>query len=48
MNDILSNLSSPDGIKFNISLDMVSVTYLAAAAVLSGVIIALISKKMIK
>ena len=48
MNDIFSNLVSPDGIKFNISLDMISVTYLAVAAILAGVIIALISKKLIR
>ena len=49
MNDnFFSNLIGQDGIKFSISLDMVSITYLAVAAILVGTIIALISKKAIK
>ena len=48
MTDIFSKMVGDDGIKFNISLDMESIAYLAVAAILVGTIIALISKKLIK
>jgi len=48
MGDIFSNLVGKDGVKFSISFDMESITYLGVAAILVGVIIAFISKKLIK
>ena len=48
MNDLVSKLVGDDGVKFSISIDMLSVTYLAISAIVVGVIIALISKKLIK
>jgi len=47
-NDFMSKLVGDDGVKFSISVDMISVIYLVAGALLSGILLILISKKLIK
>jgi len=47
-NGFLSSIVGVDGIKFNISIDMTSVLYLIGGALAAGVLLILISKKVIK
>ena len=48
MKDFFNKLVGDDGVKFSISLDMESLSYLAISAIVVGVILILISKKLIK
>jgi hypothetical protein len=47
-NNLLTNLIGVDGIKFSISVDLASVAYLVGGALLAGVLLIVISKKMIR
>jgi hypothetical protein len=48
MKDFFGKIVGEDGVKFSISLDMESLTYLGISALVVGTILILISKKLIK
>ena len=48
MNNLLSNVVGADGVKFSISVDLQSVAYLVGGAFVVGILLILISKKVIK
>lgn len=48
MNDLLNKVVGTDGVKFSISVDMQTVLYLVGGALLVGISLILISKKLIK
>jgi len=48
MDNLFSKLVGDDGVKFSISVDMLTVGYLMAGALAVGIALILISKKVIK
>ena len=48
MKDLFGKVVGDEGVKFSISLDMLSVTYLIVGALVTGVLLIVISKKVIK
>ena len=48
MNDLLNKVVGTDGVKFSISVDVQSVLYLVGGTLMAGVLLILISKKVIK
>jgi len=48
MNDLLNKVVGQDGVKFSISVEWDTILYLAGGALVVGVLLILISKKLIK
>ena len=48
MNDLLNKVVGTDGVKFSISVEPQSVAYLVGGALLTGILLIVISKKVIK